>query len=124
MRILMTLTALSVLAFAASAQAQSQVPPQVPQSRSEGSAASDTSASQRFKKIQIVEFKDLPTSSQNQVDTVIATMEQDGLRKLHQSIDAIPAAAQALKAKGLSSSQVVVASLDDEGTLTLITKST
>ncbi|WP_090707626.1 MULTISPECIES: hypothetical protein [unclassified Beijerinckia] len=116
----MTLTALSVLAFAASAQAQSQVP----QSRSEGSAASDTSAPQRFKKVQIVEFKDLPTNSQNQVDTVIATMQQDDLQKLHQSIDSIPAAAQALKAKGLSSSQVVVASLDDEGTLTLITKST
>jgi hypothetical protein len=117
----MTLTALSILAFTATAQAQSPAPQRGP----DEAPASDTQAPMpRLTKVEIVEFTELPVRAQNQVDAVIATMKQEDLQKLHQSIDAIPEASQALKAKGVNTSQVVVASLDEQGTLTLITKST
>jgi len=122
MRISMTLTALSVLAFMASAQAQSPSP--APQRGPDKAPASDARAVPRLTKVEIVEFSDLPPKTQNQIDAVIATTKQEDMQKLHQSIDAIPEAAEALKAKGVKTSQIVVASLDEQGTLTLITKST
>ncbi|MDF2120117.1 hypothetical protein PY365_31605 [Roseiarcaceae bacterium H3SJ34-1] len=118
MRTLMALTALSVLAFTAPIQAQSQVP----QSSRDGAAA-DTQPVPKLTKVEIVDFSDLSVGVQNQVAAVIATTKQEDMQKLHQSIDAIPEASQALKAKGVSTSQIVVASLDETGTLTLITKS-
>jgi hypothetical protein len=120
MRIPMTLAALSVLAFTATAQAQSQVPQRGP----DEAPASDARAVPQLTKVEIVEFRDLPAGVQTQVDAMIASMEEQDMQKLHQSIDAIPEASEALKAKGVNTSQVVVASLDEKGTLTLITKST
>jgi len=122
MRMLMTLTALSVMAFTASAQAQSQS--QVPQRGPDQTTTSGTRSAPKLTKIEVVEFNDLPAGAKSQVDSIVANMKQEDVQKLRQSIDAIPEAAEALKAKGVNSSHVVVASLDEKGTLILITKST
>jgi hypothetical protein len=99
MRISMTLAALSVLAFTATAQAQSQAPQRGPEA-----PASDAQAVPRLTKVEIVEFRDLPAGVQTQVDAMIASMEEQDMQKLHQSIDAIPEASEALKAKGVNTS--------------------
>jgi hypothetical protein len=117
----MILTALSVLAFMASAQAQSPSP--APQRGPDKAPASDARAMPRLTKVEIVEFADLPPKTQNQIDAVIASTKQEDMQKLHQSIEAIPEATEAMKAKGVKTSQIVIASLDEKGTLTLITKS-
>jgi hypothetical protein len=64
----------------------------------------------------------LPPETKTQVDAFVAKQGNDGLQKLRQSIDSTPEAKSALQQKGMTSQQVVAASLDDNGTLTLITK--
>ena len=57
----------------------------------------------------------------SKVDDVVAHTSEDDMQSLRKSIDATPEAASALKAKGLSSSQVVAINIAD-GVLTLFAK--
>ena len=71
--------------------------------------------------IQVVDVKDLKPAARAKVDDIIAQTTKEDLQSLRQSIDKTPAVASALKAKGLSSSQVVAIDIAD-GVLTLFTK--
>jgi len=71
--------------------------------------------------IQIVDVKDLTPEMRSKIDDLIAHTSEEDRQSLRKSIDATPDAASALKAKGLSSSQVVAINIA-EGVLTLITK--
>jgi hypothetical protein len=55
------------------------------------------------------------------VDEVVAQTSEEDLQSLRKSIDATPEAASALKAKGLSSSQIVAINITD-GVLTMFAK--
>jgi hypothetical protein len=55
------------------------------------------------------------------VDEVVAQTSEEDLQSLRKSIDATPEAASALKAKGLSSSQVVAINIADS-VLTIFAK--
>jgi hypothetical protein len=55
------------------------------------------------------------------VDDIVAQTSEEDLQSLRKSIDATPEAASALKAKGLSSSQIVAINIAD-GVLTMIAK--
>jgi 3-methyladenine DNA glycosylase AlkD len=57
----------------------------------------------------------------SKVENVAAQTSEDDLRSLRSSIDATPEAASALKAKGLTSSQVVAINIAD-GVLTLFAR--
>ena len=57
----------------------------------------------------------------SKVDEIVAQTSEEDMQSLRKSIDATPDAASALKAKGLSSSQVIAFNIA-EGVLTLITK--
>jgi hypothetical protein len=57
----------------------------------------------------------------SKVEDVVAKASDDDLQKLRHSIDASPEAVSALKAKGLSSAQVVAINLTN-GVLTLFAK--
>jgi hypothetical protein len=72
--------------------------------------------------VNVVDMDQLPPDTKTQVDAFVAKQGDDGLQKLRQSIDSTPEAKSALQQKGMTSQQVVAASLDDNGTLTLITK--
>ncbi|MER8377045.1 hypothetical protein NKH19_31020 [Mesorhizobium sp. M1338] len=72
--------------------------------------------------VNIVDITELPKDTQTQVNQVIAQRGDDGLKKLRSSIDATPKVKSALEAKGLSSAQVIAASMEPNGALTLITK--
>jgi hypothetical protein len=71
--------------------------------------------------IQVVDVKDLKPAVRSKVDEIVAQTSEEDIQSLRKSIDATPEAASALKAKGLSSSQVVAINIA-EGVLTLITK--
>jgi len=96
-------------------QAQAQGVP--PQSERETPSAQ----SQPIKSIQIVDVKDLKPAMRAKVDDVIAHTSEEDMQELRESIDAIPEAASALKAKGLSSSQVVAINVAG-GVLTMFAK--
>jgi hypothetical protein len=74
-----------------------------------------------IRSIQVVDFKERQPAVRSKVDDVVAQTSEEDLQSLRKSIDATPEAASALKAKGLSSLQVVAINIAD-GVLTLITK--
>src|SRR5258705_11081693 len=71
--------------------------------------------------IQVVDVKDLKPAVRSKVDEIVAQTSEEDIQSLRKSIDATPEAASALKAKGLSSSQVVAINIDN-GVLTLFAK--
>lgn len=72
--------------------------------------------------VNVVDIEELPEETKTKVNEVIAKRGEDGLQKLRSSIDATPQVKSALEAKGLTSAQVIAASMDTNGALTLITK--
>ena len=74
-----------------------------------------------LRSIQVVDLKELQPAVRSKVDGIVAQTSEEDMQSLRKSIDATPEAASALKAKGLSSSQVVAINMAD-GVLTLITK--
>jgi len=71
--------------------------------------------------IQVVDIKQLQPAVRAKVDEIVAQTSEEDIQSLRKSIDATPAAASALKAKGLSSAHVVAINMAD-GVLTLFAK--
>jgi hypothetical protein len=96
-----------VQAQGASSQPEAQTPPDQPKTV--------------IRSIQVVDIKDLKPTLRSKVDEVVAHTSEEDMQSLWKSIDATPEATSALKAKGLSSSQVVAINIAD-GVLTLFAK--
>jgi hypothetical protein len=110
--------AIFMLATAASAQQQPAEPPASPAPATPNAP----SAAPTIQTISVVDIEDLPKETQAQVNDVVAKRSDEDLKKLRSSIDATPEVKSALEAKGLTSAQVIAASMGDNGALTLITK--
>ncbi|WP_076864306.1 hypothetical protein [Bradyrhizobium mercantei] len=95
------------------AQTQGTQPNTPPQAQSDESNVIRT--------IQVVDVKELKPEVRSRVEAVIAKATDDDLKNLRGSIDASKEAVSALKAKGMSSAQVVAVNLSN-GILTLFTK--
>jgi len=78
-------------------------------------------SSTAIRSIQVVDVKDLKPAVRSKVDELIKNTSEEDVKSLRASIDALPEAASALKAKGLSSSHVVAINVAD-GVLTLFAK--
>ena len=100
-------TPVFVQAQGAPAQSEAQTPP------GQSSAV--------IRSIQVVDVKDLQPSERSKVDEFVARASEEDRQSLRKSIDATPEVASVLKAKGLSSSQVVAFKIAD-GVLTLFAK--
>lgn len=91
----------------------------------QGAGAATQSAAPKstvqINKIQVIDVKTLPDAVKTQVDDVVSKTSEDDMKGLRASIDASPAAANALKEKGVSSAQVVAVNIAD-GVLTMFTK--
>ena len=72
-------------------------------------------------KVDVVDLEDLPPEIRLQVNAALDDSDAQELAALRATIDATPAAATALKAKGDTSSDVIAANIGDDGQLTLIT---
>jgi hypothetical protein len=108
------------LVMPAFAQAQGATPqPKTQESAQE--SGSPAQSGEVIRSIQVVEIKQLQPEVRAKVDEIVAQTSEEDLQSLRKSIDATPEAASALKAKGLSSSQVVAINIAD-GVLTMIAK--
>jgi hypothetical protein len=74
-----------------------------------------------IRSIEVVDVKQLHPAIRAKVDEIVAQTSEEDIQSLRKSIDTTPGAASALKAKGLSSAQVVAINIAD-GVLTLFTK--
>jgi hypothetical protein len=123
MRIFTASVIIAVVSLGTPAFVQAQGTPSQPQTQTQTQPAQTPPAqsSPIIRSIQVVDLKDLKPAVRAKVDEVVAHTSEDDLQSLRKSIEATPEAASALKAKGLSSSQVVAINIAD-GVLTMFTK--
>jgi hypothetical protein len=119
MRKTIVFTAASLM-LAGAASAQQQPTPQP--SPSPAAPAPATPKAPAIESVSIVDITELPKDTQTQVNQIVKQRGDAGLQTLRKSIDATPKVKSALDAKGMSSAQVIAASLQPNGALTLITK--
>ena len=118
MRIFTASAIAAALALGTPAFVQAQAPGASPQSEAQTPPAQ---SNKLIQSVQIVDVKDLKPEMRSKVDDVVASTSEEDMQSLRKSIDATPEAASALKAKGLSSSQVVAINIAG-GVLTLFAK--
>lgn len=75
-----------------------------------------------IKTVSVVALDELPEETKNQVNQLVASRTADQLQRLQQAIEGAPVAKSALEAKGFSSRDVLIAQIDDEGELTIVTR--
>lgn len=116
MRMLTTVATGTLLVFGvpALAQAPAKQPPAQSQAQSQTQPT--------IRNVQVVDVKDLSPEVRSQVDALVSRTSDEDLKSLRTSIDASPAISSALKAKGVTSAQVVAINIDEKGTLTMFTK--
>ncbi|RUU03573.1 hypothetical protein EOD23_17950 [Mesorhizobium sp. USDA-HM6] len=112
--------AAAALMTVGAASAQQQPAPQ--QSPAPTAPAPTAPKPPTIESVSIVDITELPKDTQTQVNQIVAQRGDAGLQTLRKSIDATPKVKSALDAKGISSAQVIAASLQPNGALTLITK--
>jgi hypothetical protein len=106
------------LSLAAGAGAQQQP---APSGQSQTQQAPSTGVPQ-ISNVAVVDVDQLPAETKSKVDEYVAKQGEEGLKKLRASVDSTPEAKSALEQKGMTSAEVIAASLGNDGTLTLITK--
>jgi hypothetical protein len=110
-------------AQAQSTQAPAEAPVQPPaQAPAQPPAAEPEAGATSIKSVNVVDITELPEDTQKQVSEVVAQRGDDNLQRLRSSIDGMPQLKSALEAKGVTSAQVIAASMSPDGALTLITK--
>ncbi|AZO60224.1 MAG: hypothetical protein E5X23_22860 [Mesorhizobium sp.] len=119
MRKTILFAAAASLMMAGAAGAQQPAPQPSPAPAAPAAAAPKAPT---IESVSIVDITELPKDTQTQVNQIVAQRGDAGLQTLRKSIDATPKVKSALEAKGMSSAQVIAASLQPNGALTLITK--
>ncbi len=116
---ILTASAALALAMATGAQAQSsQAPVQPPAAAPQAPGT----ATPEITSVTVVDIQELPESTQQQVNEAVTQRGGEQLERLRASIDGMPQLKSALEAKGATSADVIAASMDEGGGLTLITK--
>ena len=113
MRVLTASVIVAALSLGTSAFVQAQGTPSQPEAQNPPAKSGTV-----IRSIQVVDVKDLKPAVRSKVDEIVAQTSEKDIQALRKSIDATPEAASALKAKGLSSAQVVAINIAD-GVLTL-----
>jgi Spy/CpxP family protein refolding chaperone len=121
MRIVTTSVIIAALSLGTPAFVQAQGAPSQSQGAPSQSEAQTPQSSTVIRSIQVVDVKDLQPAVRSKVDELVASTREEDIQSLRKSIDATPEAAAVLKAKGLSSSQVVAINIAD-GVLTMFAK--
>jgi hypothetical protein len=111
--------AMATGAQAQSAQAPAQAPTQAPAQAEPPAAAPEAP---NITSVSVIDIEELPEDTQKQVNDVVSQRGEADLERLRTSIDGMPQLKSALEAKGMTSAQVIAASMGADGALTLITK--
>jgi hypothetical protein len=117
MRITVILAAAFIGVGLSAANAQQSTQPQ-PQPQPPAASSQGT----QVRSLNIVDMSQLPPDTQSQVKKLIAKTTPADLKNMRSAIDRVPQIKEALQKKGLTSAEVVVASLSNDGVLTLVTK--
>lgn len=128
MRTLMLVTALSTMAAISPGLAQQhehRLPELTPDHSPQQSVPMPgLSTDQEVTAINIVRVEELPQPDKARVESQLKDTSVDDLRELQTSIQASPIAVLMLAQNGLDATQVVAATIDQTGTLTLVIQET
>lgn len=119
-----TLSTVVALLLAGSPLAAAQNSPAPAQSHTSQSETSQSEEGVAIRSIQVVDVEELKAEMRSQVDAIVASTKQEEIKSLRASLEEIPQALSALKAKGRNAAQVVAVNIDKEGVLTMFTKRT
>lgn len=121
MRMITLLAAGAALAFAtgAGAQAPSATPGQP---RPPTAAPQAPATPPAIRSVDVVDITELPQETQTQVTKIVAERGDEQLQRLRTAVGANQMLTSALQAKGLSSTHVLMAQMNEDGALTLVTK--
>ncbi|MYZ49796.1 hypothetical protein [Propylenella binzhouense] len=117
MRKMTTIAVLASLALAPAgltpAFAQAEQPPAAAQAQNPAAA---------IKEVRIIDVSELPAETQTQVNNAVAQRSDADLQQMQSALDATPVVASKMQSEGVTSDQIILASLDPSGTLTLVTR--
>ena len=116
MRVITASVIIAAVSLGTPAFVQAQGAPPQPEAQTPPAQSSTV-----IRSIQVVDIKQLQPEVRSKVDDIVAQTSEEDMQSLRKSIDAAPEVASVLKAKGLSSSQVVAFNIAD-GVLTLFAK--
>ncbi|WP_066475998.1 hypothetical protein [Bosea sp. WAO] len=108
-----------LLAGAANSQTRPADPPASPPP---AAAPQAPSTAPTIRAITVVEIDELPEATRAQVNQLVATRTANELQQLQKAIESAPAVKSAIEAKGFSTRDVVMAEVNDEGELTVVTR--
>ena len=118
-----TTIAVASVALALAAPVVATAQAQQPQAQGQQPAAQQPGKGQPMvRSVNVVDVTELPPETKSQVDAAAAKVTETDLKGLRSSIDRSPEITKALDAKGAKSADVIVANLDQQGLLTLVTK--
>jgi hypothetical protein len=106
----------------APAQDPAQPPATAPAQPPAAAPEAPSSGAPNITSVSVVDIEELPEATQEQVNQVVSQRGEADLERLRTSIDGMPQLKSALEAKGVTSAQVIAASMGADGALTLITK--
>ncbi len=121
MRMVMLAAVGAASVLAGSVLAQAPAPERAPASPPASSPQTPSTAP-AIKSVSVIELDELPEATKTQVNELVATRTADEAQRLRNAIDKSPAVKSAIEAKGFSSHDVLVAQMDDKGTLTIIAR--
>jgi len=119
MTMLAALSAASLLTGVANAQSPSseQKPASPPAASPQAPKAAPA-----IKSVNVVELNELPEATKTQVNELIAKRTAEDNQRLQRAIEGAPMVKTAVEAKGFSTRDVLIAQLNDEGELIVITR--
>lgn len=118
MRMTMLAAAVGAVALLAGpATAQSPSTSQKPAASPEAPKAAPA-----IKSVNVVELNELPEATKTQVNKLVAKRSAEENQRLQRAIEGAPMVKTAVEAKGFSTRDVLIAQLNDEGELIVITR--
>jgi hypothetical protein len=121
MRLITLAAAGSALLFSMAANAQAPSGQPAPE-RPPAAAPQSPATPPAIQSVNVIDISELPEATQSQVNQVVAQRGESELQKLRSAIDAAPTIKSALEAKGLSATHVLIAQMNANGELTLVTR--
>ncbi len=121
MRMNMIATTAAAILLAGAAQAQAPAPAQKP-AQPPASSTQDQSSKPGIRSINVVEINELSDATKSQVNDLVGKRTADEQQQLQKAIENAPMVKSAVEAKGFKSSDVLIAQLNNDGVLTVVTK--
>ncbi len=122
MRMMMLAAAGTAFVLAGAAQAQSPSPQPGPNPSEAPSATQPPSPAPAIRSVKVVDFNELPDATKTQVDALVAKRSAEDRERLQNAVERAPMIKTAVEAKGFSSRDVLIAQIDQNGALTVITR--